>query len=343
MIPSRTLPIALTPLSGVKKFSGQEYQDEIALLLQTSISSLNSSSSNNNQFTTSFTQMDTKLSANTRGRLFEGNVTNLPVQLPSTSEHWIKLLDPCSPKIGEGSGSNIPLGTGGLNFSTNSLWKSLNINSITYENAQSASLEEARQGRKMLGREIGMKNANPEGFRLLTYKEKANLFGGKRDDLFYKTFVRDVRKFWEDNFSQMEMATSSFSKEKKDKKGIQFYSLLQQYEESLQLSSEHELTSEEIVCYLGSLINHREFIKACPKHLKKLSDNIHYVFTKFTKERLYNLWKTPQFKVLFRGYVDWVNKSEDFERLRTHRTIGKNLAPYMIVYNEFVRVWITNE
>eukprot|EP00344_Euplotes_crassus_P010631 CAMPEP_0196999510 /NCGR_PEP_ID=MMETSP1380-20130617/4664_1 /TAXON_ID=5936 /ORGANISM="Euplotes crassus, Strain CT5" /LENGTH=258 /DNA_ID=CAMNT_0042416453 /DNA_START=185 /DNA_END=961 /DNA_ORIENTATION=- len=191
-----------------------------------------------------------------------------------------------------------------------------------------------KSGTNIISSQIVQKRPNPEGFRLLTYKEKSRLFGGKRDDLFYKTFVRDIRKFWEDGLVEY----NTCSMDKKDKKGVQFYKLLQQYERSLGLSEGETFSSEEMVCYLGSLINHREFIKACPKKLKNLSDNIHYVFTKFTKERLYKLCKTPQFRILFKKYAEKVNKENDYERLKTHRTIGANLAPYMVIYKELIRV-----
>lgn len=190
--------------------------------------------------------------------------------------------------------------------------------------------------------------AGNDGFKLLTHQEKLRYFGGKRDDLFYKTFVRDVRKFWQDNVVESEenkgalITYRGYNKEMKGKGGLYFYNCLKSFEEIMQLSKGQDFSSERMVCYLGSLINHREFIKAWPKHLKRLSDNIHNVFSKFTKERLYKLWQTPEFKVLFKHYASWVNESNNFERLRTHKTIGSNLAPYMIIYKEFVRVWINN-
>ncbi len=95
------------------------------------------------------------------------------------------------------------------------------------------------------------------------------------------------------------------------------------------------LSKARVICFMGSLINHREFKKACPSHLLSLSYQIYNTFNMFTKEKLFNLCQTAEFKVLFLRYVSVVNESNNFERLRTHQTIGKNLAPYLFVYKEF--------
>ena len=57
------------------------------------------------------------------------------------------------------------------------------------------------------------------GFKLLSSEEKRGIFNNGRDDLFYKTFARDVRKFWQDSM----IAYTGYKKENKGKKGIHFY------------------------------------------------------------------------------------------------------------------------
>ena len=109
--------------------------------------------------------------------------------------------------------------------------------------------------------------SSSDGFRLLSHQDKMNHFEGKRDDLFYKTFVRDVRKFWQDSM----ISYTGYKKEEKGLHGLHFYRCLTQFESHMQLSLGQKFSSEVMICYLGSLINQREFSKSCPKHLLKLS------------------------------------------------------------------------
>jgi len=328
MIPSRTLPqvTKVTPKTG--DFITQDYSTEIGLLIQASISWIEFTSTRKTSTRASVILPDPRTSVNSGGRPSIDKTPIVEEFAQSVNDEWIKLLESSNNKAWQGASDDISLGT-----------ERLDLKNINKPNDDIPQIR-----KKMIGRELGRTQPNTEGFRLLTYKEKSKLFGGKRDDLFYKTFVRDVRKFWEDRLIEQEKVwIKHVIKNKRDKKGAQFYKSLQEYENYLQLSAGEDFTSEDMVWYLGSLINHREFIKACPKNLTKLSDEIHYVFTKFTKERLYKLCKTPQFRILFRKYAEWVNQENDYERLRTHKTIGANLAPYMVVYKEFVRVWLNEE
>lgn len=173
-----------------------------------------------------------------------------------------------------------------------------------------------------------------EGFKVLTPTEKATIFDNKRDDLYYKTFGRDVRKFLQDDFTEF----TGYSKDSKGKEGRYFYSCLVRYAEHMNFHKNTDVTLGNIVWYLGSLINHREFKKSCPTEFLDLSYQVYNTFNLFTKERLFNLWWSQEFKLLFRYYVAEVGQENRFSRLRNHKTIGSNLAPYLFVYNEFCRV-----
>lgn len=174
----------------------------------------------------------------------------------------------------------------------------------------------------------------PEGFKLLTPDEKRRIFNNRRDDLFYKTFGRDVRKFLQDDFTDF----TGYQKEAKGKDGAYFYKCLKEYAKHMRFSKGTSFTTEQIVCYLGSLINHREFKKACPKQFLQLSYKVYNTFNLFTKEKLYSLWQSDEFRVLFKYYVKSVNEDNNYSRLREHKTIGLNLAPYLFIYHEFCRV-----
>lgn len=169
------------------------------------------------------------------------------------------------------------------------------------------------------------------GFKLLSPEEKRGIFNNGRDDLFYKTFARDVRKFWQDSM----IAFTGYKKEDKGRNGTHFYQCCRRFVSHIQLHKVYGLEKARVTCFIGSLINHREFKKACPNHLIDLSYQIYNTFNMFTKEKLFNLCQSDEFKVLFKRYVSVVNESNNFERLRTHQTIGKNLAPYLFVYKEF--------
>ena len=173
-----------------------------------------------------------------------------------------------------------------------------------------------------------------DGFKVLTPNEKATIFDNKRDDLFYKTFGRDVRKYLQDDFT----AFTKYQKDWKGKDGRYFYEWLVNYAEQKKFHYNTNVTLVNIVWYLGSLINHREFKKACPPEYIDLSYQVYNTFNLFTKERLFNLWWSDEFKLLFRYYVGDVSQESWFKRLKNHKTIGANLAPYLFVYNEFWRV-----
>jgi len=156
--------------------------------------------------------------------------------------------------------------------------------------------------------------SRPQGFKLLTLGQRKTLFNDKRDDLYYKTFGRDVRKFLQDDFTDL----TGYLKEKKDKRGRYFLRCLNGYAKHLMLifnkglvtsqgahttisptnfdsepvvfgRSEPTFDSTEcskLVCFLGSLINHREYKKACPVSLAQLSRTIYNTFNQFTKEKV---------------------------------------------------------
>ena len=177
--------------------------------------------------------------------------------------------------------------------------------------------------------------APKEGFKIWSQAEKkSSIFWNKRDDLFYKTFGRDVRKFLQDDFTEY----TKYCKENKGKGGVYFYQCLVKYATYMNFHKNTNISIESIVCYLGSLINHREFKKAWPSEMLELSYDVYNTFNLFTKERLYKLWWSDEFKIFFLYYATYVNEDNYFLRLTNHKTISGNLDPYLYVYKEFCRV-----
>lgn len=82
-----------------------------------------------------------------------------------------------------------------------------------------------------------------EGFKLLTPEEKRRLFSNKRDDLYYKTFGRDVRKFLQDDFTDY----TGYTKEDKGKNGAYFYKLLTKYAQHMRFAEGRNFDTEVIV------------------------------------------------------------------------------------------------
>lgn len=204
---------------------------------------------------------------------------------------------------------------------------------INKSNASSSNSDWERKSQEPTKLNRG-EEGEPEGFKLLTPDEKRRIFNNRRDDLYYKTFGRDVRKFLQDDFTEF----TGYQKEAKGKDGAYFYKCLRQYAKHMKFAKDANFTTEQIVCYLGSLINHREFKKACPKQFLQLSYKVYNTFNLFTKEKLYSLWQCDEFRVLFKYYMKFVNEDNNYCRLREHKTIGLNLAPYLFIYHEFCRV-----
>ena len=177
-----------------------------------------------------------------------------------------------------------------------------------------------------------------EGFKICSQSEKVSIFGNKRDDLFYKTFGRDVRKFLQDDFTEF----TRYRKENKGKDGAYFNECLYKYANYMNFHKDTSIPIENIICYLGSLINHREFKKAWPLDLLDMSYQVYNTFNLFTKERLYKLCWSEEFKLFFKYYKWNVNENNFFKRLTNHKTISENLDPYLYVYREFWRVCLNN-
>ena len=116
-------------------------------------------------------------------------------------------------------------------------------------------------------------------------QERKSIFQYKRDDLYYKTFGRNVRQFLQDDF----IAGTGYKKDLKGTDGSYFYDKLLKYANKMQFHKNKEFGIDRVVCYFGSLINHREYKKACPKELLPLSKEVYNTFNMFTKEKLYTL------------------------------------------------------
>ena len=90
-------------------------------------------------------------------------------------------------------------------------------------------------------------------------KDRKEMFNNKRDDLFFKTMIRDIRKFLHNDFSEK-------SNIKKNKKTHQltwerFFSSLITYLESFKSYIDfgpYDPSNETLVCVLGAFVSHKE-------------------------------------------------------------------------------------
>jgi hypothetical protein len=87
----------------------------------------------------------------------------------------------------------------------------------------SSDIEEVKNHSPPIIQKLESTISSPEGmqlgFKLLSHEDKRVVFNNGRDDLFYKTFARDVRKFWQDSM----IAYTGYKKEDKGRNGVHFY------------------------------------------------------------------------------------------------------------------------
>ena len=90
---------------------------------------------------------------------------------------------------------------------------------------------------------VNTRGSNRLGFKVLTTSEKLSIFRNKRDDLFYKTFGRAVRKFLEDDF----VKTTGYDKKFKGNDGKYYYEHLVLYAKIRNFHKFHSFGLERMV------------------------------------------------------------------------------------------------
>lgn len=159
-----------------------------------------------------------------------------------------------------------------------------------------------------------------------TFNKRRAAFGDKRDDLFYKTIGRDVRKFMQEEFQQFLggksikelIKDSTFLKHIKD-----FYRCII----SPKLSSSTDYN--QIICCIATLVSHQGYAPFCSENSEKIHDSLH----NFTKMKLIKLCKMPEFQDVFNYYAKEVAK-DNFRRFKIHRTMKINPKGYHYAFDD---------
>lgn len=162
------------------------------------------------------------------------------------------------------------------------------------------------------------------------FDERKNAFGNKRDDLFYKTIGRDVRKYLQEQF-QLYMGEHNIKECQK------YGTFLRKFKDFFTEVIEPKLPSfsdqQKMASCVATLVSYNMFKSYCDKNLKDYSFKIHDSLHNFTKVKLVNLCRWDEFKWVFNYYAKEMEDT-NFQRFRTHRTMKSNVQGYKFAYSD---------
>lgn len=93
---------------------------------------------------------------------------------------------------------------------------------------------------------------------------------------------------------------------------------------------------KKVLCCFATLVSYNGFMPYCDSHLSDISLKIHDSLHNFTKVKLINLCKLPEFKEVFKYYASKVSEAE-FVRFREHRTMKTNVDGYKYAFNDILK------
>jgi hypothetical protein len=165
-----------------------------------------------------------------------------------------------------------------------------------------------------------------------TVEMKRSIFGLTRDDLYYKTIVRDVRKYLQDQFKRFLKAETinqslnngTFLKRLKD--------FSRQVEPFTTYNTDHQL----LLSTIGSLVCWAGYLPYCPPNLKPICKGIDNTLQKFTKMKLKSLIAHTGFKEIFHYYAANTGENSDYSRIKQHKTMHRNVVGYKYVLNDIL-------
>jgi hypothetical protein len=182
-------------------------------------------------------------------------------------------------------------------------------------------------------KEYGCIEEGEEEVSHCNYTERKAAFGSKRDDLFYKTIGRDVRKFLQESF-QSNLGGKSL---KHILKNQTFYKEVQDFfQAEIVPRMSSSIDSKKVLWCFATLISYNGFMPYCDFHLSDISLKIHDSLHNFTKVKLINLCKLPEFKEVFKYYASKVSDSQ-FARFKEHRTMKTNVDGYKYAFNDILK------
>ena len=170
--------------------------------------------------------------------------------------------------------------------------------------------------------------------------KRKQIFGGKRDDLYYKTICRDVRRFMQLQFQTYlgEQNISDFMKQKI------FVEVVQGFLHSVVNSRTNKTTiDDEDIWVLATFVSACQFQKWCSKNSRDLSLKIHNSLFRFTKAKLRVLWKMSAFRNIYKFYYISVTSTTNpgssfYDYARRHKTMKSNFEGYKFALEDILRL-----
>lgn len=167
------------------------------------------------------------------------------------------------------------------------------------------------------------------------FEKRKAAFGTKRDDLFYKTIGRDVRKYLQEQF-QCSLNSKNL------KECLRNGTFLKEFKQFFKNEFSSDLTSSvddsKVFCWVASLVSYQAYTPFCDENNKELSLKIHDSLHNFTKAKLIDMCKLPEFKWVFKYYSKKIN-SDNFKRFMYHRTMKTNVKGYKYAFNDILKQW----
>lgn len=193
--------------------------------------------------------------------------------------------------------------------------------------------------RKDLARSKGVEDANDEEYdedsHHDTYEKRKAVFGTKRDDLFYKTIGRDVRKYLQDKF---QSTLNGRNLKEWMRNGAFLKDIKQFFNEEIAPELPPSADIEKVFWCVATLVSYQGYLPFWTEMNAKFSLNIHDSLHNFTKVKLINLWRLPEFKVVFRYYAKRIAQ-DNFSRFSYHRTMKSNVKGYKYAFSDILKQW----
>jgi hypothetical protein len=115
------------------------------------------------------------------------------------------------------------------------------------------------------------------------FEKRKAAFGTKRDDLFYKTIGRDVRKYLQEQF-QCSLSGKNLKECLRNGTFLKEFKQFFQNEFSSDLSN--DLNTSKLFCCVATLVSYQGYTPYCDEKNKEFSLKIHDSLHNFTKAKL---------------------------------------------------------
>lgn len=166
-----------------------------------------------------------------------------------------------------------------------------------------------------------------------TYNERKAAFGDKRDDLFYKTIGRDVRKYLQEQF---QLILGGRSLKECIRTGTFLRDVKALFSKEILRVLAPKANPDKVLCCLATLVSYQGYAPYCAESSKNTSFDIHDSLHNFTKVKLINLCKLPEFQEIFKYYAECISK-DGFRRFKTHRTMRTNVKGYKYAFSDILK------